>query len=183
MRTAKPDRSAILTLLFLLAIGQAATVLAQRPDAGDAATDEKSEGWFTHAEGDYRFPLDAGWRLIDSNEEMDILMLEDESLAMFCRRTHLDIGAREPFPMLRDLADDLIGANLNSDRWDGLLDENEAVFAQAFNAASEQIFWHVYFHHKQRAYYIGLATAPGAEADARFPTSVLVMLKGIEFLD
>ena len=128
-------------------------------------------------------PLDEGWRLIDSNEEMDILMLEDESLAMFCRRTHLDIGPREPFPVLRDLADDLIADNLNSDRWDGLLDENEAVFAQAFNAASEQMFWHVYFHHKQRAYYIGLATAPGTETDARFPTPVLVMLKGIEFLD
>jgi hypothetical protein len=183
VRDVKPDRSTILTVLIILAVGQAIPVLAQGPGAGDAATDEKSAGWFTHAEGDYRFPLDAGWQLIDSNEEMDILMLEDESLAMFCRRTHLAIGAREPFPLLRELADDLIEDNLNSDRWDGLLDEHEAVFAQAYNAASEQMFWHVYVHHKQRAYYVGLATAPGTEADAKFPTSVLVMLKGIEFLD
>jgi hypothetical protein len=179
----RPDRSTILTFLIVLAVGQAIPVIAQGPDSVDETPDVNPEGWFTHAEGDYRFPLDEGWRLIDSNEEMDILMLEDESLAMFCRRTHLDIGPREPFPVLRDLADDLIADNLNSDRWDGLLDENEAVFAQAFNAASEQMFWHVYFHHKQRAYYIGLATAPGTETDARFPTPVLVMLKGIEFLD
>jgi hypothetical protein len=183
VRGAITVRPAFLLVLAVLAIGQVVPVLAQGSAPESAVTEHSPEGWFTHAEGNYRFPLDVGWRLIDSNEEMDILMLDDESLAMFCRRTHLDIGAREPFPTLRDLADDLIEDNLNSDRWDGLLDENEAVFAQAFDAASEQMFWHVYFHHKQRAYYIGLATAPGAEADARFPTAVLVMLKGIEFLD
>ena len=172
-----------LTLAAMLCLGHPAVSAAQAPESDDGGTEETASDWYTHAESDYRFPLDEGWRLISSNDEMDILMLEDESLAMFCRRTHLDIGAREPFPVLRELADDLIEDSLSSDRWDGLLGENEAVFAQAYEAVPEQMFWHVYFHHKQRAYYIGLATAPGTEADAKFPTPVLVMLKGIEFLD
>jgi hypothetical protein len=175
--------TATLILAAVLCLGHPAVSAAQAPESEDSGEEKAASDWYTHAEGNYRFPLDAGWRLIDSNEEMDILMFEDDSLALFCRRTHLDIGTREPFPVLRELADDLIAENLSSDRWDGLLGENEAVFAQAYEAVPEQMFWHVYFHHKQSAYYIGLATAPGTEAEAKFPTPVLVMLKGIEFLD
>jgi Tfp pilus assembly protein PilF len=61
--------------------------------APSEAADSKTT-WYTHAEGAYRFPLPAGWKVVEKNRngpadpEFDALHSPDEKLVLLCGRIH-----------------------------------------------------------------------------------------------
>jgi hypothetical protein len=175
-------RALITSAVVLLAAAAivAGPASAQVPD--QQPEEAPREAWFTHAEGDYRFPLPKQWRIVDGNDDVDILMREGDEIAMFCRRTHLELGANTPKSLLRDLAEEMIGSDPDGNIWEGTVGDEEAVFAESFDGQFEQMFWHVYFHHNARIYYVGFASAPRTDPSKMFPVDALIMLKGIEYL-
>lgn len=174
--------AAVIGLSLVLAPPQVPTPV-WTPLVPEEAEPPTTQRWYTHAEGDYRFPLPDSWQELGPDDAVDILLHEQDRTAMFVRRTSLALGDSDPLATMDRLTRDMLGGDSEPTTWRGTIGDGDAVFAQAFDDRSQQMFWHVFFHHAGKVYYIGLASAPKADPDAKFPTDVLVMLKGIEFLN